>query len=81
MSDFIVIVVLEIIMNFIWALVRWIFKNIYRLFTNRPYLSFRKLLKDPRKPDVLDSHAHLSNNVVIGILSSIVIVFLIIQLT
>ena len=78
MSEFIGFVVIEIVFNFIGAVIRWLFGNIWRTFKNKPKFKFSEYLNGPKNPDHFDNYAHESNNVIIGVVSTIFIILLVV---
>ena len=78
MSEFIGFVVIEIIFNFIGAVIRWLFGNIWRTIKNKPKFKFSDYLNGPKNPDHFDNQAHETNNVIIGVASTIVIILIVV---
>ncbi|APS40628.1 hypothetical protein [Salegentibacter sp. T436] len=78
MSEFIGFVVIEIIFNFIGAVIRWWFGTIGRTIKNKPKHKFTEYLNGPKNPDHFDNQAHGTNNVIIGVVSTIVIILLVV---
>ena len=81
MDEIAVLTIFEIIFNFIGASFRWIFGNIWRILTNKPKFTFKEYLSGTKKtPEYYDKLLHGINNVVIGIITTLIIVLLIIIL-
>lgn len=70
-----------IIFNFIGALVRWIYGTISRNITNKPKYKFREYLYGPENSkDWYDMTGHGFVNRVIGMITIVVICWIIIKL-
>ena len=80
MGEFVAFVLLDVIFNFIGAVVRWIFGSIYRTLFQKPKFTFKEYLSGPKKSDWFDENAHGTNNVVVGVVFTIAVIFLIVVL-
>ena len=80
MSEFVAFILLEVIFNFIGAVVRWIFGSIYRTLLKKPKFTFKEYLKGPENSGWFDEQAHGTNNVIVGVVFTIAIIFLIVIL-
>tara|TARA_R110000765_G_C18902376_1_gene604183 strand:- start:922 stop:1191 length:270 start_codon:yes stop_codon:yes gene_type:complete len=74
MSEFIGFVVIELIFNFIGAVIRWFFGSIRRTIKNKPKFKFSEYLNGPKNSDHFDDQAHETNNVIIGVVSTLIII-------
>ena len=80
MSEFVAFILLEVIFNFIGAVVRWFFGSLYRTFSNKHRFTFKEYLSGPKKSGWFDEHAHGTNNVIVGVVFTIAVIFLIVIL-
>ena len=78
MSEFVAFILLEVIFNFIGAVVRWTFGSLYRTLSNKPKFTFKEYLNGPKKPGWFDEQAHGTNNVIVGVVSTVAIVVLLV---
>ncbi len=76
MSEFVGFILLEVIFNFIGAVVRWIFGSIYRTLFKKPKFTFKEYLSGPKKAGWFDEQAHGTNNVIVGVVFTIAIIFI-----
>jgi hypothetical protein len=82
MDEILVFTILEAILNFIGACFRWIFGTIWRTLMNKPKFTFKEYLDGPKKSsDFFDEFAHGTNNVIVGITFSAIIIILIVLIT
>lgn len=80
MGEFVAFVLLDVIFNFIGAVVRWIFGSIYRTLFQKPKFTFKEYLSGPKKSDWFDEHAHGTDNVIVGVIFTIAVIFLVVVL-
>ena len=80
MSDFVAFILLEVIFNFIGAVVRWTFGSIYRTLFKKPKFTFKEYLNQPQNSGWFDEHAHGTNNVFVGAVFSISVIVIIVAL-
>ena len=78
MSEFVAFILLEVIFNFIGAVVRWTFGSLFRTLANKPKFTFKEYLNGPKKPGWFDEQAHGTNNVIVGVVSTVAIVILLV---
>ncbi|MBZ9731632.1 hypothetical protein LB467_18250 [Salegentibacter sp. JZCK2] len=78
MSEFVAFILLEVIFNFVGAAVRWTFGSLYRTLSNKPKFTFKEYLNGPKKPGWFDEQAHGTNNVIVGVVSTLAIIVLLV---
>lgn len=82
MDEILVLTILEVIFNFIGACFRWIYGTTWRTLMNKPKFTFKEYLDGPKKSsDFFDEFSHGTNNVVIGIAFSTIIIIIIVFIT
>ncbi|WP_127845271.1 hypothetical protein [Psychroflexus aestuariivivens] len=81
MDEIAALTIFEIIFNFIGASFRWIFENLWRILTNKPKFTFKQYLSGTKKSHkYYDGLLHGISNVIIGLITTFIIILLIIIL-
>ena len=80
MDEVWVLVILQIIFNFIGASIRWVYGTVWRTIAGKHRFTFNEYLNGPKKSsDFFDEYAHGTNNVIIGIVFLFIITYIIVK--
>ncbi|WOD42317.1 hypothetical protein [Hwangdonia lutea] len=68
------------IIKFVGATFRWIYGSIWRTIFGKPKFTFKEYLYGPKSPNYYDKLAHGGNNLIIGFIVILLMVFALIKL-
>ncbi len=77
MEDFFGSIVIELVLNFIGATIRWIYGSIWRTIFNKSKFKFKDYLNGPEEnSNYYDDFGHNYNNILIGVIFIVGIIVL-----